>query len=153
MHERQDRPHAHSADFSADNRFAFFSDLGLDQVKIYQADPEAGTLAPHDQPSVSVEAGSGPRHFALHPGGQSAYGLNELASTVTVYDYEAETGALSVAQTVSTLPEGFEGENYTAEIYIHPSGKFVYASNRGHRPVHAAADAQGTGGDQRQLAA
>lgn len=135
VHERQDRPHAHSADFSADNRFAFFSDLGLDQVKIYQADPEAGTLAPHDQPSVSVEAGSGPRHFALHPGGQRAYGLNELASTVTVYDYEAETGALSVAQTVSTLPEGFEGENYTAEIHVHPSGKFVYASNRGHDSI------------------
>ena len=135
VHERQDQPHAHSADFSADGRFAFFSDLGLDQVKTYQADPAAGTLAPHDQPSVSVEAGSGPRHFALHPGGQSAYGLNELASTVTVYDYDAETGALNVAQTVSTLPEGFEGENYTAEIYVHPSGKFVYASNRGHDSI------------------
>ena len=135
VHERQDQAHAHSADFSADDRFAFFSDLGLDQVKIYQADPGAGTLAPHDPPSVSVEAGSGPRHFALHPVGQSAYGLNELSSTVTVYDYDAETGALRVAQTVSTLPEGFEGENYTAEIYVHPSGNFIYASNRGHDSI------------------
>ena len=135
VHERQDRPHAHSADFSVDNRFAFFSDLGLDQVKIYQADPEAGTLAPHGLPSVSVEAGFGPRHFALHPSGQSAYGVNELASTVTVYDFDAAAGALRVAQTVSTLPEGFEGENYTAEIHVHPSGKFVYASNRGHDSI------------------
>lgn len=139
VHERQDQPHAHSADFSADNGFAFFSDLGLDQVKIYQADPEAGTLAPHDPPGVSVEAGSGPRHFAIHPSGRSAYGVNELASTVTVYDYDAEAGALSVAQTVSTLPEGFEGENYTAEIHVHPSGKFVYASNRGHDSIAAFA--------------
>lgn len=135
VHERQDQPHAHSADFSADNGFAFFSDLGLDQVKIYQADPEAGTLAPHDPPGVSVEAGSGPRHFAIHPSGRSAYGVNELASTVTVYDYDAEAGALSVAQTVSTLPEGFESENYTAEIFVHPSGQFVYASNRGHDSI------------------
>ena len=135
VHERQDQPHAHSADFSADNRFAFFSDLGLDQVKIYRADPGAATLAPHDPPNVSVQAGSGPRHLALHPGGRSAYGVNELSSTVTVYDYDAEAGELSVAQTVSTLPEGFEGENYTAEIYVHPSGKFVYASNRGHDSI------------------
>ena len=139
VHERQDQPHAHSADFSADNGFAFFSDLGLDQVKIYQADPEAGTLAPHDPPGVTVEAGSGPRHFASHPSGRSAYGVNELASTVTVYDYNAEAGALSVVQTVSTLPEGFEGENYTAEIHVHPSGKFVYASNRGHDSIAAFA--------------
>ena len=61
--------------------------------------------------------------------------MNELSSTVTVYDYHAEAGELSVAQTVSTLPEGFEGENYTAEIYVHPSGTFVYASNRGHDSV------------------
>ncbi len=135
IHERQDQPHAHSADFSADNRFAFFSDLGLDQVKIYRADPSAATLAPHDPTNVTVEAGSGPRHLALHPGGRSAYGVNELSSTVTVYDYDAEAGELSVAQTVSTLPEGFEGENYTAEIYVHPSGEFVYASNRGHDSI------------------
>lgn len=135
VHERQDQPHAHSADFSADNRFAFFSDLGLDQVKIYRADPSAATLAPHDPTAVSVEAGSGPRHLALHPSGRSAYGVNELSSTVTVYDYHAEAGELSVAQTVSTLPEGFEGENYTAEIYVHPSGEFVYASNRGHDSI------------------
>ena len=145
VHQRQDQAHAHSADFSADNRFAFFSDLGLDQVKIYRADPRAATLAPHDPSSVSVEAGSGPRHFALHPNGRSAYGVNELSSTVTVYDYDAEAGALSVAQTVSTLPEGFEGENYTAEIHVHPSGKFVYASNRGHDSIAVFAVDPSTG--------
>ena len=145
VHERQDQPHAHSADFSADNRFAFFSDLGLDQVKIYQADPEAAALAPHEPPSVGVEAGSGPRHFAFHPSGLSAYGINELASTVTAYDYDADAGALSPAQTVSTLPEGFEGENYTAEIQVHPSGRFVYASNRGHDSIAVFAIDQSTG--------
>ncbi|MCY4187341.1 MAG: lactonase family protein [Bryobacterales bacterium] len=135
VHARQRQPHAHSADFSADNRFAFFSDLGLDQVKVYRVDPDAATVAPHDPPGVSVAAGSGPRHLALHPSGRSAYGLNELASTVTTYDYDAAAGTLSVAQTASTLPAAFTGENYTAEICVHPSGKFAYASNRGHDSV------------------
>ena len=135
VHERQQQPHAHSADFSADNRFAFFSDLGLDQVKIYRSDPETATLAPHNPPHVTVPAGSGPRHFAQHPSGRFAYGINELASTVSVFDYAPEAGTLAVAQTVSTLPEGYEEENHTAEIYVHPSGKFVYASNRGHHSI------------------
>lgn len=135
VHERQDRPHAHSADFSADDRFAFFSDLGLDQVRIYRADPEAATIEPNDPAFVEVEPGSGPRHLAMHPTGRFAYGINELSSTVTVYSYESESGTLAVLQTVSTLPEDFTGENYTAEIFVHPSGDFVYASNRGHHSI------------------
>ena len=135
VHPRQEQPHAHSADFSADGRYAFFSDLGLDQVKVYSADPTTATMSPHERPYVEVEPGSGPRHFAIHPSGRFAYGLNELSSTVTVYAFDSEAGTLSVQQTASTLPEGFEGENYTAEIYAHPSGKFVYASNRGHHSI------------------
>ena len=135
VHARQEQPHAHSADFSADGRFAFFSDLGLDQVKVYRADPATATISPHEPPHVAVEPGSGPRHFALHPSGRFAYGLNELSSTVTVFAFDSEAGTLSVQETVSTLPEGFEGENYTAEIHVHPSGKFLYASNRGHHSI------------------
>ena len=135
VHPRQERPHAHSAGFSADDRFAFFSDLGLDQVKIYRADPETATIEPGDPGFVEVEPGSGPRHLALHPSGRFAYGINELSSTVTVYSYDGESGALAVQQTLATLPDGFEGENYTAEIYAHPSGDFVYASNRGHDSI------------------
>lgn len=135
VHSRQEQPHAHSADFSADGRFAFFSDLGLDRVMVYRADTATATMAPHDPPHVDVAPGSGPRHFAQHPTGKFAYGLNELSSTVSVYSLDAEAGELSVIQTVSTLPEDFEGENYTAEIYVHPSGEFVYASNRGHHSI------------------
>ena len=135
VHRRQDRPHAHSADFSADGRFAFFSDLGLDQIKVYRANPAGATIAPHDPAQVEVDAGSGPRHFALHPSGRFAYGINELASTVTAFAFDASAGTLDAKQTVSTLPEGFEGDNSTAEISVHPAGKFVYASNRGHDSI------------------
>ena len=135
VHSRQEQAHAHSADFSPDGRFAFFSDLGLDQVKIYRADPSTASLTPHEPPHVTVEAGSGPRHFAQHPSSRYAYGLNELSSTVTVFGYVPENGTLEVLQTISTLPAAFDGENYPAEIQVHPSGRFVYASNRGHDSI------------------
>ena len=135
VHSRQEQAHAHSADFASDDRFAFFSDLGIDQVRIYRADPETATIEPNDPPFVAVEPGSGPRHFALHPSGRFAYGINELSSTVTAYAFDRESGALEVAQTISTLPSGFEGENYTAEIHVHPSGEFLYGSNRGHHSI------------------
>ncbi len=135
VNERQQGPHAHSADFSADGRLAFFSDLGLDQVKIYRADPQAATLSPGDPAHVAVEPGSGPRHFSQHPSGRFAYGVNELGSTISVYSLDGEAGVLEVIQTVTTLPSGFSGSNTTAEIYVHPSGKFVYASNRGHDSI------------------
>ena len=135
VHSRQEQPHAHSADFSADDRFAFFSDLGIDQVKVYRADTATATLTPHEPAFVDVAPGSGPRHFALHPSGRFAYGINELASTVTAYAFDAEAGVLEPVQTASTLPAEFQGENYTAEIQVHPSGRFVYATNRGHDTI------------------
>ena len=134
-HQRQKGPHAHSVDFSADNRFVLISDLGIDKVLIYNVDPENASLTPHDPPSAQVEAGSGPRHFAFHPSGDYAYTINELGSTVTAFAWDAEAGRLEPQQTISTLPEGFSGENNTAEIEVHPSGKFLYASNRGHDSI------------------
>ncbi len=135
VHKRQEQPHAHSADFSADDRFAFFSDLGLDQVRVYRADPETAALAPHQPSYVQVAPGSGPRHFAQHPSSRFAYGLNELSSTISVFSFDAEAGELSEVQTISTVPSEYDGESYTAEIYVHPSGRFVYASNRGHNSI------------------
>ena len=137
IHERQKEPHAHSSDFSLDNRFAFFSDLGLDQVKVYQSDPVTAVLAPNEPAFASVTPGSGPRHFVQHPSGNFAYGINELSSTVSAFSYDTETGELSEIQVLSTLPEDYESENSTAEIALHPSGRFLYGSNRGHDSIAA----------------
>lgn len=133
---RQEGPHGHSINLDHANRFAFAADLGLDKVLVYRFDAEAGTLTPHDPPAVSLPPGSGPRHFAFHPteggGGRFAYVINELLSTVTAFRYHADKGELETLQTISTLPEDFTGGNSTAEVRVHPSGKFVYGSNRGH---------------------
>ena len=134
---RQREPHAHAINMSPDNRFALVSDLGLDEVLIYKFDADKGTLTPNDPPFVKVDPGSGPRHFVFGTDGKHAYGINEMKSTITVYDWEPKRGALTVKQTVSTLPEGFAGENTTAEIAVSPNGKFVYGSNRGHDSVAA----------------
>jgi 6-phosphogluconolactonase len=128
---RQTAPHAHSINFDPGNKFAMAADLGLDKVLVYQFDAAQGKLTPHE-PAGVVEPGSGPRHFAFHPSGRQAYVINELANTITVFRYDADRGRLSPLQTASTLPEGFEGTSHTAEVQVHPSGKFVYGSNRGH---------------------
>jgi len=133
--ERQAGPHAHSINVDAANRFAFVADLGLDKVLIYRFDPVKGTLIANEPPSVSVKPGSGPRHFAFHPGGHYAYVINEIDSTVTAFSYDAGRGALKELQTISTIPENFKGENSTAEVQVHPSGKFLYGSNRGHDSI------------------
>jgi 6-phosphogluconolactonase len=142
---RQEAPHAHSINLDAGNRFAFVADLGLDQVLIYRFDPNAATLAPHDPPYASVAAGAGPRHFAFHPQGKFAYVINELANTITVFAYDPRRGALREIQTISTLPADFTGTSYTAEVVAHPSGKFVYGSNRGHDSIAAFAVNAATG--------
>jgi 6-phosphogluconolactonase len=132
---RQEGPHPHSINLDAANHFAFVADLGLDKVVIYRFDPAKGTLTANDPPSVAVPPGSGPRHFAFHPNGQFAYVINEMKSTVTAFTYDAQRGTLKPIATVSTLPEGFAGENTTAEVRVHPSGKFLYGSNRGHDSI------------------
>jgi 6-phosphogluconolactonase len=133
--ERQQEPHAHSINLDAGNQFAFAADLGLDKILVYRFDPAAGTLTPNAPPAATVAPGSGPRHFAFHPSGRFAYVINELGSTITVFWYDAETGVLSTIQTISTVPRDFKGTNYPAEVVVHPSGKFVYGSNRGHDSI------------------
>ncbi len=133
--DRQKGPHAHSINVDPANRFAVAADLGLDKVLVYRLDSNMARLTPHDPPSTSVPPGSGPRHFAFHPSGKFAYVINELSSTVTALSFDAEHGRLTPLQTISTLPEGFEGSNSTAEVQVHPSGRFVYGSNRGHHSL------------------
>ncbi len=133
--ERQQGPHAHSINLDAANRFAFVADLGLDKVLVYRFDPSQGKLAANDPPGTSLAPGSGPRHFAFHPGGRFAYVINELKSTVTALAYDARRGTLEPLESLSTLPEGFQGQSTTAEVQVHPSGRFVYGSNRGHDSI------------------
>ena len=133
--QRQAGPHAHCTTFDPAYRLLFACDLGLDKVLAYQLDPAKGTLTAHNPPSASVKPGSGPRHMDFRPDGRFAYVLNELTSTVTTFAYDAKAGSLAERQTVSTLPPSFTGSNSGAEIVVHPSGKFVYSSNRGHNSV------------------
>jgi 6-phosphogluconolactonase len=130
---RQEGPHAHSINLDAAGRFAFAADLGLDKILIYRFDAANGTLT--DPPSVSTAAGAGPRHLAFHPSGRFAYVINELNSTVTAFSYDPAAGALREIQTITTLPGDFADENYPAEVLAHPSGKFLYGSNRGHDSI------------------
>ncbi len=132
---RQKGPHAHSIHVDAANRFAFAADLGLDKILVYRFDAGVGTIAANDPPAATVKPGAGPRHFAFHPSGDSAYVINELDSTVTVFSYDAERGILTKIQTISTLPADFEGRSHTAEVQVHPGGKFLYGSNRGHDSI------------------
>lgn len=129
--QRQEAPHAHSIDLSPDNRFAFVDDLGLDELLVYKFDSAKGTLTPNDPPYAKVDPGSGPRHFALAPSGKFAYVVSEIKGTVTVFSVDLSKGALHKLQAVSTLPDGFKGDIEDAEVAVHPSGKFLYASNRG----------------------
>lgn len=142
---RQSGPHAHSINLDAANRFAFAADLGLDKVLIYAFDPEAGKITPNASPFAKVAPASGPRHFAFHPAGKFAYVINEMANTVTAFAYDPAAGSLTEVQTISTLPADFNGTSYTAEVQVHPSGKFLYGSNRGHDSIAAFAIDEKTG--------
>lgn len=133
--QRQEAPHAHSINLDAANRFAFVADLGLDQVMIYRFDASKGTLTANDPPAAAVAQGAGPRHFAFHPSGRFAYVINEMHCTVTAFAYDAERGALREIHTVTTLPHEVRPGYSTAEIVVHPSGNFLYGSNRGHDAI------------------
>jgi 6-phosphogluconolactonase len=132
---RQRGPHAHSINVSPDNRFAIVADLGLDNVFVYRFDSDKGLLEPHDPPYVKVAPGAGPRHFAFHRDGRFAYVINEMASTVTAFASDRPRGVLKELQTITTLPKGFTGRSTTAEVQVHPSGRYLYGSNRGHDSV------------------
>jgi 6-phosphogluconolactonase len=129
--ERQEKAHAHSIDLSPDDRFAMVDDLGLDELLVYKFDSATGSLTPNNPPFTKLDPGAGPRHFALSPSGKFAYVVAEMHSTVTVFSNDEKTGTLHPLQTISTLPKDFTGQNDDAEIEMYPSGKFLYASNRG----------------------
>lgn len=133
--KRQAGPHGHSINRSPDNRFAFACDLGLDKVLVYRIDPATGTLSAHGE--AGLPPGSGPRHFAFHPGGKFAFVNNEMLMTVSTFAYDADKGALTLVDTVSTLPEADRGQEgfSTAETVAHPNGKVVYVSNRTHDTI------------------
>lgn len=131
---RQQAPHAHSINLDAGNRYAVVADLGLDQLLVYCFDEETGQLTPNDPPGAAVAPGAGPRHFAFHPDGEHAYVINEMHRTVTVFHWDAEHGMLTEQQTITTVPESVT-DGSTAEIRVHPSGRFVYGSNRGHDSI------------------
>ena len=132
---RQKGPHAHSINVSPDNRFAFVADLGIDKVMIYKLNIEKGTITKNNPPYAKVKPGAGPRHFSFHPSGKYAYVINELDGTVTAFTYESASGTLSEIQTITTLPTGFNANNKCAEIRVHPTGRFLYGSNRGHNSI------------------
>lgn len=132
---RQEQAHAHGIVMSPDNRFALVADLGLDRVFVYRFDPGRGTIRPNDPPWLAAAPGAGPRHLAFHPNGKFVYAINELNSTVAMMSYDAEHGRLEARQTVSTLPADAklpQTGSTCAELEIHPSGRFLYGSNRGH---------------------
>ena len=143
--ERQHEPHAHNVVLTPDNRFAVVSDLGLDKLLVYRFDMGLGKLTPNDPPFGRVKPGSGPRHFALHPNGRWAYVINEMGNTITAFNWDGEKGSLHEIQTISTLPKDFKGENTTAELVIHPSGRYLYGSNRGHDSIAVYAIDPGKG--------
>jgi 6-phosphogluconolactonase len=136
---RQKAPHAHSVNVDASDRFAYVADLGLDKVMIYALDAAKGSLVPNDPAFAAAEPGAGPRHLALHPRGGFAYVINELSNSVAAYTRDPERGGLTAMQTISTLPADQKPlPNYsTAEVLVHPSGKFLYGSNRGHDSIAA----------------
>jgi len=141
---RQTGPHPHSVFLDPAERFALVPDLGLDRIMIYELDTATGTLCVHDE--VAVSPGAGPRHLVFHPSGHYVYVINELASTITVFHYDALLGRLQSVQTVPTLPEGYTGESTCADIHTSPDGRFLYGSNRGHDSivVYGIEEADGT---------
>ncbi|MCE2449094.1 MAG: lactonase family protein [Candidatus Latescibacteria bacterium] len=125
------------------NKHAFAPDLGIDKVLIYAIDHANGKLVA--QTPAEIAPGSGPRHLAFHPDSQRAYVINELSNTITAFDYDADAGTLSTIQTISTLPDGYADVSHTADIHVHPNGRFLYGSNRGHDSIAVYAIDQDTG--------
>jgi len=134
---RQEGPHAHAIVVSPENRYAYAADLGLDQVLIYRLDAASARLSTNAPPLAKTPPGAGPRHLAFHPNGKHLYVINELSNSVTLFDYDSQSGALTQRQTISTLPDGFGGKSYCADLKITPDGRFLYGTNRGHDSIAA----------------
>ena len=130
-----DRTHAHMIQTDPGGRFVLHVDLGLDKLFVWKLDEKNGTLSPNESASVALPPGDGPRHFHFHPTGNWLYSIQEEASTIVLFDYDAEAGRLVARQTVSTLPTGFAGSNFCSEILVSDDGRFVYAGNRLHDSI------------------
>ncbi len=134
--ERQEKPHVHSAVVSPDNNFILVSDLGTDKIHSYKLNHANGNIEDASTPFLQVTPGCGPRHLDFHPNGRYVYSAEELTSTVAVMDYGKATGTLTMrADSIVSLPQGFQGDNIAADIHVHPNGKFLYMSNRGHNSL------------------
>lgn len=142
---RQEAAHVHSANIAPDNRHVIVCDLGLDRVYTYVLDAAKATLTPAATPYVQTAPGAGPRHSAFSADGRHVFVINELDNTLTCYAYDSTTGSLTPSDTQPTLPADFTGENTTAEVRVHPNGKFVYGSNRGHDSIAVFAFDAATG--------
>jgi len=130
-----DHAHSHMILPDPSGRFVLAADLGLDRILVWKFDSAAGKLIPNDPPSIAVAAGDGPRHFAFHPSGRLLYSLQEEGSTLVTFDYDGSAGRLSAKQTISSLPPGFAGSNFTSEVAVSPDARFVYAANRLHDTI------------------
>lgn len=143
--DRQASAHPHSIRPGPENRFAYVPDLGTDRVYVYEMDLDAGKLRPTEFGYLELPGGSGPRHLDFHPDGDRLYLLNELDSTLTAIERDPSNGALEIVDAGSTLPADYEGENITADVHVHDSGQWVYASNRGHDSIAVFEIDDGTG--------
>lgn len=132
---RQTKARPHSICVDPTNKFVLVPDLGVDKLFVYHFDSKTGTVQPNDPAFATVVPGSGPRHIIFHPNRHIAYLINEMGSTIICYRWDAKGGVLTQAETISTLPADFKGISTCAEILVHPSGKFIYATNRGHNSV------------------
>ncbi len=130
-----DRTHAHMIQSDASGRFVLHADLGLDQIFVWKFDERTGNLSPNDPPFVSLPPGDGPRHFAFHPNGHWLYSIQEEGSNIVLFDYDGSNGRFTSRQTISSLPPGYAGSNFCAEILVSKDGRFVYAGNRLHDSI------------------
>jgi 6-phosphogluconolactonase (cycloisomerase 2 family) len=133
--KRQASSHPHEAVFDPSGRFIAIPDLGFDRIHVFRLDAASGKLVPNDPSFVVTRAGSGPRHIAFHPQLPFAYVINELSSSVASYRFDPQRGSLQPIQILPSTPPSFTGNNHGAEIAVAPSGRIVYASNRGHDSV------------------
>jgi len=135
--ERQKTAHSHCVAVTPDNRYLLVSDLGLDRIMVFRFDAKTAKMRPHDPPYYTAIPGSGPRSLAFHPNGRWAYSINELASTIDCLTWDNSKGILTRFQNISTLPMDHESPTAAAAVQVHPSGHFLYASNRGDDSITA----------------
>lgn len=134
-HPQQDSPHLHSVIISPDNSLAVVPDKGTDKIWLFTIDHNNGQLIPTKQAFLKIQDGAGPRHLVWSKNGQFCYVINELDNTANVIAYDKATNSFASIQSISTLPTGYTGESYCADIRLHPNGQFLYGSNRGHDSI------------------